>query len=102
VVAGNSNRFAGGNSGETLNVLDAMKIKGDADAGLGEIAAGSFPRELRVSDDGHTLFLTNFGSNSLQVLSVDHLLDAPGAAQAQMPAQNPPLPGSEPASRMHD
>jgi len=55
VVAGNSNRFAGTTSGESLNVLDATKIKGDADAGLGIIPAGSFPREMRVSDDGHTL-----------------------------------------------
>jgi DNA-binding beta-propeller fold protein YncE len=86
VVAGNSNRFAGTNSGESLNILDATKIKGDADAGLGEITAGSFPREMRVSDDGHTLFLTNFGSNSLQLLSVDHLLDAPGGAQTKKPA----------------
>jgi DNA-binding beta-propeller fold protein YncE len=100
VVAGNSNRFAGTTSGESLNVLDATKIKGDADAGLGVIPAGSFPREMRVSADGHTLFLTNFGSNSLQVISVDHLMDAAGPAQAQKPAapgpalaQNPAAPG---------
>jgi DNA-binding beta-propeller fold protein YncE len=91
VVAGNSNRFAGTTSGESLNVLDATKIKGDADAGLGEIAAGSFPREMRVSDDGHTLFLTNFGSNSLQVISVDHLLAASGPARAQNPAARGPM-----------
>jgi DNA-binding beta-propeller fold protein YncE len=87
VVAGNSNRFAGTTSGESLNILDAMKIKGEADAGMGVIPAGSFPREMRVSDDGHTLFLTNFGSNSLQVVSVDHLMEAAGPAQAQNPAR---------------
>jgi hypothetical protein len=89
-VAGNSNRFAGTTSGESLNVLDAMKIKGGADAGIGIIPAGSFPREMRVSDDGHTLFLTNFGSNSLQVMSVDHLMDATGPPQARKSAAPAP------------
>jgi DNA-binding beta-propeller fold protein YncE len=86
VVAGNSNRFAGGNAPQTLSVLDAAKIeqKG-ADASLGTIPSGAFPRELNVSADGHTLFLTNAGSSSLQVMSVDHLLDAAGP-QAQRPA----------------
>jgi len=82
VIAGNSNRFAGTTSGESLTVLDAAKISGEADAGMGVIPAGSFPREMRVSDDGHTLFLTNFGSNSLQVVSVDRLMDATSPAQA--------------------
>jgi hypothetical protein len=91
VVAGNSNRFAGTTSGESLNVLDPTKIKGDAGAGLGVIPAGSFPRELRLSDDGHTLFLTNFGSNSLQVMSVDHLMDAAGPAEAPKPAAPGPV-----------
>jgi DNA-binding beta-propeller fold protein YncE len=97
VLAGNSNRFGGTTSGESLTVLDATKIKGDADAGMGVIPAGSFPREMRVSDDGHTLFLTNFGSNSLQVMSVDHLMDAAGPAQAQKSAPTPPMMAQNPA-----
>ena len=74
VVAGNSNRFAGGNAPQSLSVLDAAKIeqKG-ADAGLGTIPSGAFPRELSVSADGHTLFLTNAGSSSIQVMDIDHL-----------------------------
>jgi DNA-binding beta-propeller fold protein YncE len=74
VVAGNSNRFGGRSSGETLSVLDAarMEQKG-ADAALGTIPSGAFPRELNVSADGHTLFLTNAGSKSLQVMDIDHL-----------------------------
>ncbi len=92
VVAGNSNRFAGGNAPQTLSVLDAAKIeqKG-ADASLGTIPSGAFPRELSVSADGHTLFLTNAGSSSLQVMSVHHLLDAAGPAQAQKPAAPGPM-----------
>jgi hypothetical protein len=47
--------------------------KEGADAGLGTILSGAFPRELSVSADGHTLFLTNAGSSSIQVIDVDHL-----------------------------
>jgi DNA-binding beta-propeller fold protein YncE len=73
VVAGNSNRFAGGEAGQSLTLLDAAKIQGKTDAAIGEIRAGAFPRELRVSTDGQTLYLTNFGSNSLQVMDVGRL-----------------------------
>jgi DNA-binding beta-propeller fold protein YncE len=68
LIAGNSNRFAAGNQPQTLTVLDAVEMKT-----LGQIAAGAFPREMSLSADGHTLFLTNFGSKSLQVLDVDRL-----------------------------
>jgi DNA-binding beta-propeller fold protein YncE len=73
VVVGNSNRFAGGGSAQSLTLLDAAKIRGNEAAGMGTIAAGAFPRELRVSTDGQTLYLTNFGSNSLQVMDVGRL-----------------------------
>ena len=73
VVAGNSNRFAGANEPQNLTVLDATKMQDGAAAVLGTIPAGAFPREMAVSSDGHTLFLTNFGSDSLQVIDVDHL-----------------------------
>jgi DNA-binding beta-propeller fold protein YncE len=73
VVVGNSNRFAAGNSPQTLSVVDAAKIEQGADASLGTIPAGAFPRELSVSTDGHTLFLTNAGSSSLQVMDIDRL-----------------------------
>jgi len=73
VVAGNSNRFGGSSAGESLVVLDAARIPGGGGATLGEIPAGAFPREMSVSADGRTLFLTNFGSNSLQVMDVERL-----------------------------
>ncbi|MGP8244511.1 MAG: hypothetical protein ACLQVN_08320 [Bryobacteraceae bacterium] len=73
VVAGNSNRFAGGGSTQTLTLLDAAKIRGNGDAAIGSIPAGAFPRELRVSPDGQTLYLTNFGSKSLQAMDVERL-----------------------------
>jgi DNA-binding beta-propeller fold protein YncE len=73
VVAGNSNRFGASTAAQSLVVLDAAKMEAGTDAVLGAIAAGAFPREMALSADGHTLFLTNFGSNSLQVIDVDRL-----------------------------
>ena len=73
IVVGNSNRFAGGDTPESLVVLDSAKISQGLGAVMGTIPAGSFPREMAVSSDQRTLFLTNFGSNSLQVLDIDHL-----------------------------
>jgi DNA-binding beta-propeller fold protein YncE len=73
VVVGNSNRFGGRGAPESLTVLEAPKIHEGLPAVLGTIPAGSFPREMAVSADGRTLFLTNFGSNSLQVMDIAHL-----------------------------
>jgi len=73
VVAGNSNRFARSSEPQSLTVLDAAKMRDGAAATLGTIPAGAFPREMAVSSDGRTLFLTNFGSQSLQVIDIDHL-----------------------------
>ena len=52
---------------------DAAKIEQGAAATLGTIPAGAFPREMAVSADGRTLFLTNFSSQSLQVIDVARL-----------------------------
>lgn len=64
---------AGGDAPESLVVLDAAKISQGIAAVMGTIPAGSFPREMAVSPDGRTLFLANFGSNSLQVLDIARL-----------------------------
>jgi DNA-binding beta-propeller fold protein YncE len=81
VVAGNSNRFAASTAPQSLVVLDTAKMEAGTDAALGAIAAGAFPREMALSADGHTLFLTNFGSNSLQVIDVDRLPLTPNRQQ---------------------
>jgi DNA-binding beta-propeller fold protein YncE len=75
VVAGNSNRFAGGNESQSLTVLGASQ-DGTLTT-LGSIPAGAFPREMAVSADGRTLFLTNFGSKSLQVIDIGKLPISP-------------------------
>jgi DNA-binding beta-propeller fold protein YncE len=73
LIVGNSNRFAAGDGPQSLTVLDTAKISQGLAAVQGIVPAGSFPREMAVSFDQRTLFLTNFGSNSLQVLDIDHL-----------------------------
>jgi DNA-binding beta-propeller fold protein YncE len=75
VIAGNSNRFANSESPQSLTVLDASKLADGSGSVLGTIPAGAFPREMRLSADGHTLFLTNASSSSLQVMDVARLAD---------------------------
>jgi DNA-binding beta-propeller fold protein YncE len=73
VIAGNSDRFGASTALQSLVVLEAAKMEAGTDATLGTIPAGAFPREMALSADGHTLFLTNFGSNTLQVIDVERL-----------------------------
>jgi DNA-binding beta-propeller fold protein YncE len=71
VIVTNSNRFAGSaNDRQSLTVIDAARINEGAGAIVGSIPAGAFPRELRVTSDGRTLVLTNFGSQSIQLIDL--------------------------------
>lgn len=72
VVVTNSNRF-GGNAQDhqPLAVVDAAKLRAGTDAVIGKIPAGAFPRELRVTPDGRTLFVTNFGSRTLEMIDLE-------------------------------
>jgi DNA-binding beta-propeller fold protein YncE len=74
VVVGNSDRFsANAGKSSTLTVLDASLIGTGQDCRLGEMTCGAFPRELRASHDGKTLYLTNFRSRTLQVIDVGRI-----------------------------
>jgi DNA-binding beta-propeller fold protein YncE len=77
VVVGASNRFSDSTEAQSLLVIDAAKLPKGTAAVIGRIPVGAFPREMTVSTDGRTLFLTNFGSNSLQVIDAEHLPLAP-------------------------
>jgi DNA-binding beta-propeller fold protein YncE len=80
VLTANSNRFAGGaDDHSTLTVIDARNVAAGAGAVLGTVAAGAFPREMRVTADGKTLLVTNFASKSLEMIDV-----------SRMPVQAPP------------
>jgi DNA-binding beta-propeller fold protein YncE len=71
IVVTNSNRFAGGaGDRQSLTVIDAARAMQGAGAIVGAIPAGTFPRELRVTPDGRTLILTNFGSRTVQMIDL--------------------------------
>lgn len=74
VIVTNSNRFAGSsNDHQTLTVVDATKVESGAGAIVGSIPAGAFPREMRVTSDGTTLIVTNFASNSVEIIDLARL-----------------------------
>ena len=54
------------------NIVDVSRGPASA-ALLGTIPAGAFPRELRISPDGKTLFASNFASKTLQVVDLARL-----------------------------
>lgn len=73
LVVGNSNRQrVSSDAQDTLSILgvgqSGTKIKS-----IGRIPAGVFPREMCVSPDGRTLFVSNFRSESLQVIDTREL-----------------------------
>jgi len=73
LVVGNSNRFGpDADKPQTLSVLDVARI-GHGDAVIGTIPAGAFPREMCVSADGRTLYVSNFGSSSLEIIDANDL-----------------------------
>jgi DNA-binding beta-propeller fold protein YncE len=74
VIVTNSNRFAGSKDDhQVLTVVDATRLDDGAAAILGTVAAGAFPREMRMTSDGRTLLLTNFGSSSVEMLDLSRL-----------------------------
>ena len=73
IAVTNSNRFGGSNATQNLTIIDAQKITSGAAAVLGTVPAGVFPRELRLTNDGKTLLLTNFGSKNLAMIDMARL-----------------------------
>jgi DNA-binding beta-propeller fold protein YncE len=54
-------------------VIDAELARGGKNAVAGTIPAGSFPREFGKSADGKTLFVSNYLSNTIQIMDATHL-----------------------------
>jgi DNA-binding beta-propeller fold protein YncE len=74
VFVTNSDRFgARRNARQTLTVIDTARIDQGAGAIQGMIQAGGFPRGFGVSPDGRTLFVSNFNSNEIQIIDLEHL-----------------------------
>jgi YVTN family beta-propeller protein len=77
LVVANSDRFSSRqNQNQILSVIDVSKINAGIKAVIGTLPAGTFPREIRMTPDGRTILVTNFNSNSLEVLDVLTLVNA--------------------------
>ena len=89
-----SNRFGAPGAPQHLTILDAnWQTWGHESVLTAEVRAGSFPREERLSNDGKTLYVTNFTSNQLEMVDLTRLppLAAQTAPESAGPTQ-PPLP----------
>ena len=67
LAVANSNRFA-----ESNGNLAIHKVDSSTDPEPHRIPAGGFPRNLSLSADGSTIYLTNYKSRTLQVLDLSH------------------------------
>lgn len=66
LAVANSNRFQTGTANATI-----LSASSPSSANVvATIATGNFPREITVSPDGTTLYLTNFDSDTLQVIQI--------------------------------
>ncbi len=71
VLVTNSNRFAGNaDDRQSVTIIDATRVAEGAAAIIGQIPAGAFPREMRLMPDGRTLVLTNFNSQTVQLVDL--------------------------------
>lgn len=66
LAVANSNRFQTGTANATILTASSPSSANV----VATIATGNFPREIRVSPDGMTLYLTNFDSDTLQVIQI--------------------------------
>lgn len=69
VIVTSSNRFSGGaNDRQELYVVNPAGT--GAPAVIARVPAGAFPRQLHLAADGRTLYVTNFASQTLQVVDL--------------------------------
>ena len=74
ILVTNSNRFAGGVSDhQSVNIVADQLTATPDQAVVGQIPAGAFPRELHLTQDGQTLLLTNFNSETLELVDLTRL-----------------------------
>jgi DNA-binding beta-propeller fold protein YncE len=64
VLAGNSNRFGQGRAGDQ----EAVVIDTRSNAVAGRFHVGKFPRQFTQTRSGSTIFLSNYGSNTVTVI----------------------------------
>jgi DNA-binding beta-propeller fold protein YncE len=73
LVVAESNRFAQPGQVAALTVIDTRSALAGKDAVIGAIPTGMFPREISVDARRERVFVTNFGSNQLEVVDTRHL-----------------------------
>ena len=74
VVVANSNRFSADRTArQALTVIDATKVTAGQSAVMGNLPAGSFPREFGRSPNGRIIFVANYNSNEIQLIDLDRL-----------------------------
>jgi DNA-binding beta-propeller fold protein YncE len=73
IVIADSNRFGVPGATSSLAVVSVPAALSGKRALLGFIGAGQFPREMVVAPGGHTLLVTNYGSQQLEAVDVADL-----------------------------
>jgi DNA-binding beta-propeller fold protein YncE len=74
ILVGNSNRFASHpGDHQDITVIDATRIGEGKKAVLGRLPAQGFPRKFVLSADGRTVFLSNFTSNTLEIIDAERI-----------------------------
>jgi DNA-binding beta-propeller fold protein YncE len=81
-VVADSNRFAG-RGPQWLSVVSIRDALLGRPALVGQIRAGSFPRQFALSPDGQTLYVTNFASSQLETIRVAGLVRAANPRSAK-------------------
>jgi DNA-binding beta-propeller fold protein YncE len=74
-VVADSNRFAG-RGAQWLSVVSVPDALLGRPALVGQVRAGSFPRQFAASPDGQALYVTNFASGQLETIPVAGLVRA--------------------------
>ena len=80
-VVADSNRFTG-RGAQWLSVVSVRDALLGRPALVGQVRAGSFPRQFATSPDGRTLYVTNFASGQLETIQVASLVSAAGVKAA--------------------
>jgi DNA-binding beta-propeller fold protein YncE len=75
-VVADTNRYSASLGAEWLSVVSTSAALARKPALAGQIPAGAFPRELGLSPDGRTLYVTNYLSGQLETISVPALVQA--------------------------
>jgi len=84
VLVANSNRFASVGESETVSIIDIELALAGEPACLGHVKVGSFPREINVDHCHGIIYVTNFDSGSLTMITIDSVEQAVASARVRI------------------